>query len=65
MNDDPSSLLHKDRLGWRIPEWCRITGVKRGAVYSQIARGQLETVRVGSTTLIPRRVAVEAGLLDA
>jgi hypothetical protein len=62
--NERNPLLSPERMGWRPPEWSKLTGLKLGAIYSQIARGQLPTIKVGVTKLIPRRYAVECGLIE-
>ena len=37
----------------RIREACRITGIGRSKLYELIGRGDIETVKVGTITLIP------------
>lgn len=37
----------------RVPEACRLTGIGRSKLYALIAAGQLETVKIGSITLVP------------
>lgn len=37
----------------RVREACRITGIGRSKLYELIASGEIETIKVGSMTLIP------------
>ncbi len=37
----------------RIKDACRITGIGRSKLYLLIAEGRIETVKIGSMTLIP------------
>lgn len=37
----------------RIKDACRITGIGRSKLYLLIAEGAIETIKVGSITLIP------------
>ena len=37
----------------RIREACRITGIGRSKLYELIQAGELQTIKVGSITLIP------------
>jgi excisionase family DNA binding protein len=39
----------------RVREACRLTGIGRSKLYMLIAAGHIETVKVGSMTLIPVR----------
>jgi excisionase family DNA binding protein len=38
----------------RVREACRLTGIGRSKLYELIAAGEIEIVKVGSMTLIPR-----------
>ncbi|GEC52650.1 excisionase family DNA binding protein [Bradyrhizobium japonicum] len=59
----PLPLHHPDRIGWRIAEYAQMTGLDVGTVYNQVYSGALPSVKIGGSRLIPRRVAVEAGLI--
>lgn len=37
----------------RIKDACRMTGIGRSKLYLLIAEGRIETVKIGSITLIP------------
>lgn len=37
----------------RIPEACRMTGIGRSKLYELIKAGEIETIKVGSSTLVP------------
>jgi excisionase family DNA binding protein len=37
----------------RIKDACRMTGIGRSKLYLLIAEGRIETVKIGSMTLIP------------
>jgi excisionase family DNA binding protein len=37
----------------RIREACRLTGIGRSKLYELIAAGEIETVKVGTITLVP------------
>ncbi len=39
----------------RVREACRLTGIGRSKLYMLIAEGHIETIKVGSMTLIPMR----------
>ena len=45
----------------RIKDACRMTGIGRSKLYLLIAEGAIETIKVGSITLIPV-ASLEAGL---
>lgn len=36
----------------RIPEACRMTGIGRSKLYELIKAGEIETIKVGSSTLV-------------
>lgn len=46
----------------RIKDACRMTGIGRSKLYLLIAEGKLETVKIGSMTLV-RVASIEALLL--
>lgn len=56
---DSISTIAPDRpvlpLTVRIKEACRLTGIGRSKLYSLIQQGHIETIKVGSMTLIPIR----------
>jgi excisionase family DNA binding protein len=37
----------------RVREACRLTGIGRSMLYELIAAGEIETIKVGTITLIP------------
>lgn len=37
----------------RIREACRITGIGRSKLYELISEGEIETIKVGTMTLVP------------
>lgn len=39
-------------LSVRIPEACRMTGIGRSKLYELIRAGEIETIKVGSSTLV-------------
>ncbi len=47
----------------RIPEACRLTGIGRSKMYELIAAGEIETIKVGTITLVP--LAALAAFVDA
>lgn len=52
----PDTAVAQDRtdpISVRIPEACRLTGIGRSKLYELIADGSIETVKIGSMTLIP------------
>ena len=55
--DIPSDYLNSLRqakpLAVRIREACRLTGIGRSKLYELIAVGEIETIKVGASTLIP------------
>ena len=50
VSDDPRAPLP---FTVRIREACRLTGIGRSKLYELIAAGEIETVKVGTMTLIP------------
>lgn len=36
----------------RIPDACRFTGISRSTLYLLISRGEIEVVKMGSSTLV-------------
>jgi hypothetical protein len=53
------------RLGWRVNEWVKLTGISRPTVWRQIRDGRLNVVDVGGITIVPRAEAVRLGLIAA
>ena len=53
------------RLGWRVNEWVKLTGISRPTVWRQIRDGRLKVVDVGGITIVPRAEAVRLGLIAA
>jgi transcriptional regulator of acetoin/glycerol metabolism len=53
------------RLGWRVNEWVKLTGISRPTVWRQIRDGRLNVVDVGGITIVPRTEAVRLGLIAA
>lgn len=45
----PSSI---EPISMRIPEACRFTGISRSTLYLLIARGEVEIIKLGATTLV-------------
>jgi excisionase family DNA binding protein len=39
----------------RVKEACRLTGIGRSKLYLLMKEGEIETIKVGSMTLIPMR----------
>jgi predicted DNA-binding transcriptional regulator AlpA len=64
-HNNPRSLLAPDRLGWRIPEWMKLTGTSRPTLWRQVKRGDLKLVYVGPTPMVPRSEAIRLGLITA
>jgi excisionase family DNA binding protein len=51
--DNATARDRTDPISVRIPEACRLTGIGRSKLYELIADGSIETVKIGSMTLIP------------
>lgn len=60
MRDDPPARP----ITVRIREACRLTGIGRSKLYMLIGEGYIETVKVGTMTLVTMR-SLEAFLLGA
>lgn len=43
-----------DPLSVRVREACRLTGIGRSTLYELIAAGEIEVIKVGTITLIPK-----------
>lgn len=39
-------------IAMRVPEACRFVGVSRSTLYVLIGRGEIETIKLGSSTLV-------------
>ena len=57
-----ASLSHKNKvrpndhakpLTVRIRDACRMTGIGRSKLYELIGRGEIETIKIGTITLVP------------
>ena len=49
----PEDAVFLRPLTVRIREACRLTGIGRSKLYELIAAGEIETIKVGTITLIP------------
>lgn len=56
-------LAHSKPLAVRIPEAIRLTGIGRTKLYALMASGEVATVKIGRSTLIPL-ASLEALLHD-
>lgn len=41
------------RLAYRVPEAAQALGLCRASIYNMITRGEIRTVKIGRSTLIP------------
>lgn len=48
------AIASGERLAHPVPEYVRVSGASKSAVYDAIARGEIRAVRVGRRLLIPR-----------
>ena len=61
------SLAIENRLNWRVSEFCEAFHMGRTKFYGLVAKGKLEIIKCGGTTLITDaerkrfQVAMEAG----
>lgn len=46
------TLPPRTPLTVRIPEACRLTGIGRSKLYELIKAGEIETIKVGNSTLV-------------
>jgi hypothetical protein len=60
-----STSLDNHRLGWRIPEWVRLTGTSRPTLWRQVKRGDLKLIYVGPMPIVPRSEAIRLGLINS
>ena len=44
--------LSIEPISMRIPDACRYTGISRSTLYVLISRGQVEIIKLGSSTLV-------------
>jgi len=49
----PTVEQEMERITVRIPEACRLTGIKRSKFYQLIQQGEIKIIKVGSITLVP------------
>ncbi|MBP8670419.1 MAG: helix-turn-helix domain-containing protein [Sphingobium sp.] len=54
-NDEDTHALPFEPLTVRVSRAVQITGLSRSRIYELIQSGELETVKVGRSTLIPFR----------
>jgi excisionase family DNA binding protein len=50
----PEDDVFSRPLTVRVREACRLTGIGRSKLYELIAAGEIEIIKVGTITLIPR-----------
>lgn len=48
----PSSPLSIEPISMRVPDACRFTGISRSTLYLLISRGEVDVVKMGSSTLV-------------
>lgn len=42
-----------DRFNWRVNDFCQAAGIGRTLFYDEVKRGEIQTIKIGSRTLIP------------
>lgn len=47
-----SSPLAVEPISMRVPDACRFIGIGRSTLYVLIARGEIETIKLGASTLV-------------
>lgn len=52
-------------LGYRINQWCVLTGTSRPTIWRQVKTGRLKMISVNGIRLIPRSEALRLGLIEA
>ena len=63
--EQPFLSSRPDRLGWRLPEWMKLTNTSRQTLWRQVKRGDLRVVYIGPTPMVPRSEAIRLGLITA
>ena len=53
------------RLGWRVPEWMRLTNTSRATFWRHVKSGDLKVVYIGHTPIVPRSEAIRLGLIQS
>jgi excisionase family DNA binding protein len=55
MIDDPAAPERQQLIPItvRVREACRLTGISRSKLYELIAAGEIQIIKVGTTTLVP------------
>lgn len=48
----PLQATAQERFALSIDEWCQAWGVGRNTAYNEIAKGELETIRIGGRRLV-------------
>jgi excisionase family DNA binding protein len=48
------AIASGERFAHAVPDYVRVSGVSKSAVYDAISRGEIRSVRVGRRLLIPR-----------
>ncbi|MEH2473644.1 putative DNA-binding transcriptional regulator AlpA [Nitrobacteraceae bacterium AZCC 2161] len=64
-HNDQRSPIAPDRLGWRLPEWMKLTNTSRQTLWRQVKRGDLRIIYVGPTPMVPRSEAIRLGLINS
>lgn len=47
-----SFLAAIEPISMRVPDACRFTGISRSTLYVLIARGEVEVIKLGASTLV-------------
>ena len=53
--DTPAVTLDADRLGFTIPEACRVVPCSKAHLYRQIKAGRLALRKIGGRSIIPAK----------
>jgi hypothetical protein len=51
-------------LGWRVDEWCALTGVSRPTVWRHSRDGKLKIVYLDKIPFVPRTEAIRLGFIE-
>ena len=53
VHTDEKGELHRDRINWRVNDFCRAHGIGRTLFYDEVKRGEIKPIKIGKRTLVP------------